>query len=613
MAHPTTGKRFVALSAAVALGFGGAMIAGPAAAAPSTDLKTAAAEAFTSSETIAAIGHGEDGSIVAQVVAGSDEAEVEAALESANAVAQEQTGDDIVVQEVAAQYSNATPEPTETAPQKGDFESSDDVVAGAGYVLDAGDGMGLCSVGFPATGPDGEDAIITAGHCSGGEASGDVYVEKPSTTNVFTDSYDTFDFDSSRKLGTFTHSQYGPMTLDEVDTEDDLDATQMQDFGVITVDESSGFNLIGEAATWSEESGQADDLASDTTPITGVHDVTTDDIDSEVFHSGRTTGKTSGDIGWDESNGNISIGGIVDGYAPVEDVDGNQYMVYGFASETPVDSGDSGGTVMMGDQAVGVVSGGIPAQGDTPAMLWTAELAEGLTHLPGDYEVKTSGDDDETESPEPTPTDTPSETPTQEPTEDPTTPAPTPTETDDADVDAELSVDPQEIAAESFLAEDEEQAESDDRGVRYTVEGVEPGSEVLFETFTGSDAAAANAGSEEAPAEESDQEPAKSITVTANEDGVAQSRIWGMTTAEAEAYIGDYDVVAQTEDETLEGSFSVVAGEGDEGEGGEDGDEGEGGEDLPRTGSTVAPLAAGAAGLVALGGALVYVARRRQA
>ena len=602
MAHPTTGKRFVALSAAVALGFGGAMIAGPAAAAPSTDLKTAAAEAFTSSEDIAAIGHGADGSLVAQVVAGSDEAEVEKALEPANAVAQEQTGDDLVVQEVGSTYSTQSPE----APEDGEsapYEASDDVVAGAGYVVETGGGAGLCSVGFPATGPDGEDAIITAGHCSGGEATGDVYVERPSTSNVFTDSYDTAEWDDSRKLGTFTHSQYGPMVLDDVASEDDLDAKQMQDFAVITVDESAGFNLIGEAATWSEKSGTSDDLASDTTPITGMHDVTTDDIDTEVFHSGRTTGKTAGDIGWDESNGKVSIG-IVDGYAPVQDDAGNKYMVYGFASETSVGGGDSGGAVMMGDKAVGVVSGGIESEGDMPGMLWTAELAKGLEYLPGEYEIKTSGDD--TESPKPTP----SETATEEPTEDPTTPAPTPTETDDADVDAELSVDPQEIAAERFLAEDEDQAESDDRGVKYTVEGVEPGSEVLFETFTGSDAASANAGSEEAPAEETDQEPAKSITVTANEDGVAQSRIWGMTTAEAEAYIGEYDVVAQTEEETLEGSFSVVAGDGDQGEGG---DEGEGGEDLPRTGSTVAPLAAGAAGLVALGGALVYVARRRQA
>ncbi|SLM98837.1 trypsin-like serine protease [Brevibacterium yomogidense] len=603
MAHPTTGKRFVALSAAVALGFGGAMIAGPASAAPSTDLKTAAAEAFTSSESIAAIGHGEDGSLVAQVVAGSDEAEVEKALEPANAVAQDQTGEDLVVQEVASTYSTQSPEPSSTATDGAAYEASDDVVAGAGYVVETSAGAGLCSVGFPATGPEGEDAIITAGHCSGGEATGDVYVERPSTSNVFTDSYDTAEWDQSRKLGEFTHSQYGPKVLGDVETDADLDPEQMQDFAVITVDESAGFNLIGEAATWSEESGQADDLASDTTDITGVHDVTSEDIGSEVFHSGRTTGKTAGDIGWDESNGKVSIG-IVDGYAPVTDDAGNEYMVYGFASETNVAGGDSGGAVMMGDKAVGVVSGGIEASADMPAMLWTAELAEGLTHLPGDYEIKTSGESTED------PSETPSEDPTEEPTEDPTTPAPTPTETDDADVDAELSVDPQEIAAERFLAEDEEQAESDDRGVKYTVEGVEPGSEVLFETFTGSDAASANAGSEEAPAEETDQEPAKSITVTANEDGVAQSRIWGMTTAEAEAYIGEYDVVAQTEEETLEGSFSVVAGDGDQGEGG---DEGEGGEDLPRTGSTVAPLAAGAAGLVALGGALVYVARRRQA
>jgi LPXTG-motif cell wall-anchored protein len=73
--------------------------------------------------------------------------------------------------------------------------------------------------------------------------------------------------------------------------------------------------------------------------------------------------------------------------------------------------------------------------------------------------------------------------------------------------------------------------------------------------------------------------------------------------------VGDYSVVATTEDETLEGSFTVV--EGDNGDGGQD--DGDNGDDLPRTGSTTGPLVAGAAGLVALGGALVYVARRRQA
>ena len=138
-----------------------------------------------------------------------------------------------------------------------------------------------------------------------------------------------------------------------------------------------------------------------------------------------------------------------------------------------------------------------------------------------DYEIKTSGESTED------PSETPSEDPTEEPTEDPTTPAPTPTETDDADVDAELSVDPQEIAAERFLAEDEEQAESDDRGVKYTVEGVAAGAPRSSSRPSPVQTRhRPNAGSEEAPAEEADQEPAKSITVTADEDGVAQSRIW---------------------------------------------------------------------------------------
>ncbi|WP_019159377.1 trypsin-like serine protease [Brevibacterium senegalense] len=595
MAHPTTGKRFVALSAAVALGFGGAMIAGPASAAPTAEatatatptaapttdapvdvkFEAAAAKAFTASDKIAAIGHGANGELIAQVVAENvDDKQVAEALEPVEAFAQETTGDDLVIQEVGGTY-------TAFAPEQGDdegaeataYSASDDIVAGAGYGVDTGGGQyGLCSVGFPATDASGNDVLITAGHCS--DVGGEVYVERPSTTNVFTGTYDTFELDESRKLGTFVESQFGPMTLEDYNNGAELDPASAQDFAVIEVDESAGFNLLGEVATWSESSGGEDDLAADTTPITGTHDVVEGDIGKTVFHSGRTTGTTSGEID------------MVDGIAPIGDpTDGTQYLVYGFSSNTPVDSGDSGGTVMMGDKAVGVVSGGAPASDGQDALLWAAELSEGLKQLDGDYEIKTSGE------------------PTEEPTET-ATPTPTPTETDDADVDPSLAVDPQEIAAERFIAEDEDQAIEDDRGVTYTVTDAEPGSEVTFDTYAGGDAA--NAGSGAAPAADAADEPAKSITVTADEDGVASSRVWGLPTADASAYVGDYSVVATTETETLEGSFSVVEGSGD-------GDEGDGGEDLPRTGSTVAPLVAGAAGLVALGGALVYVARRRQA
>ena len=605
MANPSTGKRFVALSAAVALGFGGALIAAPASATTDGEFRAAAAEAFTLSDNIAAIGFGEDGSVVAQVVADTAGAEVDSALTKANTFAKKTTGSEVVVQEVASTYSTQPLESSTQDAETLDYSAPDEIVAGAGYLSGTATLGFLCSVGFPATGPNGEDALITAGHCA---SEGDpVYMERPSTSNVFTDTYNTSEVDFDRQVGEFTHAQYGPVTIDEIKTEADLDPAQMQDFGVITVDESAGFELLGEVATWGESSGGKDDLASDTTPITGVHDVTTADIGKEVFHSGRTTGKTSGDIGWDESKGSVSIAGIVDGYAPIKDDDGNGYMVYGFASETPVAGGDSGGTVMLGDKAVGVVSGGFAAQGDLPAMLWTAELSEGLKHLPGSYEILTT---EGAESPSPTPTDDPTEEPSEDPSTEPTTPAPTPTDGDDEDADQQLVVDPGEIAAERFVADGAEQAEEENRGVTYTVSDVEPGTEVVFDTYVSGSAESANAGSEALTASTQDEEtPEKSITVVADDNGVALSRIWGQTSAAPEAYIGDYRVVATLEEKTLEGEFSVVA-EASDPEGGQDGD---GSEELPRTGSTVAPLIAAAAGLVTLGGASVYMARRRKA
>ncbi|GAA4514472.1 hypothetical protein [Brevibacterium yomogidense] len=294
---------------------------------------------------------------------------------------------------------------------------------------------------------------------------------------------------------------------------------------------------------------------------------------------------TKGDICWDESKGSASIAGIVDGCAPITDDACNGYMVYGYASETPVSGGDTGGAVMLGDKAVGVVSGGSVAKGDVPAMLWTVELTEGLKHLPGSYEILTT--EGAEESPSPTPTDDPTAEPTEDPTTDPTTSTPTPTDGDDEDADQQLAVDPGEIAAERFVADGAEQAEEENRGVTYTVNDVEPGTEVVFDTYVSVSAESANAGSEALTTSTQDAEtPAKSITAVADDNGVASSRIWGQTSAALEAYIGDYRVVATLEEKTLDGKFSVVA-EASDPEGGQDGD---GGEELPRTGSTVAPL-----------------------
>ncbi|GAA4511666.1 LPXTG cell wall anchor domain-containing protein [Brevibacterium yomogidense] len=629
MKTPEGGKRFVALSAAVAIGLGGVALTAPALAASEApeDLGVAAASALTAGAGVAAVGYNADGDIAVQVVEGSGVDADDDVLKQVSAFAKAETGSDPLVQEIANGYStvNAT-----------------DVVGGAGYIVHepgSQTAAGLCSFGFPATGPNGEDALLTAGHCS--DEGNDIYLEKPSTSNAGTGDYTgdlTFDWLTTTPVGTVTHSAWADTTIDpedpgDWDNPDNYDPASTQDFAVITLDDAS-IETHAEVTDWT--TAGSDDLSASTLDVAGVHDVTMDDIGEPISRSGRTSGYEEGTMGSEELD---TIGGIVDGYSIIQDHDGTYVVVYGFAAEALGIPGDSGGAVMMGDQAVGVTSGSNydPSTGEGD-WIWVAELAEGLNNLPGDYEVKTTDDGEEpTEEPTEDPTDDPTEDPTDDPTEDPTddptddptedptvdptptetatdeptTPAPTPTDTDDADEDAELTVDPREIAADRFLAEDEEQAVEEDRGVTYSVTGVEPGSDVTFDTYASTDSASANAGTEAVPAADSDDAPAKSVTVTADEDGNASSRVWGLPTAPAEAYIGDYEVVVTTTDETLNSSFKVVADGGDNGDGGQD--DGDNGDDLPRTGSTTGPLATGAAGLVALGGALVYVARRRKA
>ncbi|SMY11595.1 S1 family peptidase [Brevibacterium jeotgali] len=651
MKNPETGKRFVALSAAVAIGLGGVALTGPAIAANEAPdaLGVAVAQVADQTDQIAAVGYNENGDIVVQVVEGAGMSPVSEELKPVTAFAKQEDDKKVLVQEIPNGYSEV---------------NAEDVVGGAGYAVPRGNDVGLCSFGFPVTGPGGEEAIVTAGHC--GEVGEDVFLEAPKGSNAGSGKYHEENMWGGllkdEAIGSFTHSEFAETPIEDPFNPggaDQFNPADTQDFAVVTLNDET---VTTHPAVTDWTSAESNDLFVSTKPVAGVHDVEASDIGKEIWRSGRTSAVQSGTIPAEAEQG--EIGGIVDGYAIVNLPGGAGYsLVYGFAANALGIPGDSGGAVMMGDQAVGVTSLSNyqgEDQGDKN-WIWVAELSEGLNHLGKDYKVKTTADAEEppetpkptptatdspeptedpttpaptptatdspeptedpttpaptptdTGSPEPTPTDTDSPEPTQTATDEPTTPAPTPSETEEADEDAELNVDPREIAAEQFLAEDEDQAIDEDRGVTYSVTGVEPGSDVTFDTYASTDSASANAGSEEAPAEDSNDAPAKSVTVTADEDGNASSRVWGLPTAPAEAYIGDYEVIVTAEGETLESSFEVV-GEGGGDGGQDDGDNGDGGDDLPRTGSTTAPLAAGAAGLVALGGALVYVARRRKA
>ena len=209
-------------------------------------------------------------------------------------------------------------------------------------------------------------------------------------------------------------------------------------------------------------------------------------------------------------------------------------------------------------------------------------------------------------SDEPTdePTDDGSDDPSDEPTDD---------GSDEPSDEPSLTIAPESIEVSDFV--------DAEKGVEVTVTGAEPGTEVDIEV---------------SPTSGQNTEAA-TLTAEADEDGVASTRVYGTNPAAADDYLGDYDVVvegigteaanagseqAATEASAaadLTGSFSVVAdgdgggdGGGDDGDGG-DGNGGDDGDDsLPRTGSTLLPLVAGAGALLVGGAALVLTTRARR-
>lgn len=234
--------------------------------------------------------------------------------------------------------------------------------------------------------------------------------------------------------------------------------------------------------------------------------------------------------------------------------------------------------------------------------------------------------DEPTEEPTDDPTGEPTEDPTGEPTEDPTdeptdepTGEPTDDPTDQPTDDPALTIAPDTIGISDFV--------DADKGVDLSVTGLEPGDDVDF-TVT--------------PTSGQNTEEAV-IEASADEDGVASTKVYGTNPDAADNYIGDYSVEVDGVDSAdanagaeqaaaeasaaadLSGTFSVVADEdapggGDDGdEGGDDGDEGgNGGDDgddggkLPRTGADTLPLFAAGAALLVGGAAVVAATRSRR-
>ncbi|MCQ1986163.1 MULTISPECIES: LPXTG cell wall anchor domain-containing protein [unclassified Arthrobacter] len=186
----------------------------------------------------------------------------------------------------------------------------EDIPNGSGYLFATAEGAFACSIGFAGFNADGEAAAITAGHCPDGAF--------PETT------LEHHDYD----LGLFS------ATYEFGGTETDPGT----DIGVID-DINPELTLLPETLQWEN----VDDLSATTVKVTGT---TSPVVGAPICKSGRTTFWTCGTIL--QSDHLVNVEGS---------------WVEGFEAQLQAAQGDSGGSMISGNLAVGLISAGVPGSG----------------------------------------------------------------------------------------------------------------------------------------------------------------------------------------------------------------------------------------------------------
>ncbi|SMX79409.1 LPXTG cell wall anchor domain-containing protein [Brevibacterium antiquum] len=253
--------------------------------------------------------------------------------------------------------------------------AGNDLVGGAGYLVQSGESGGACSTGFSGWDGDDNPIVVTAGHCAKiinkntGVFEGKTTVnetEQPSTAPAH--GGNGFIQSGNGVIGTWGFNNFGgDLVVDEDQTPADDDI----DFAIINVDESK-YNVKTGVTDWT--TAGIDDLSSKlATDISKVGPHT----DGAVSKSGRTTGLTHSEV-WSSFNEQyefVNIGGrFVHGFG-VESSEADPFSA----------PGDSGGAVFQGDTAVGVISGGGTATDAADIdheFVWVADL---------DYSLATAG------------------------------------------------------------------------------------------------------------------------------------------------------------------------------------------------------------------------------
>ncbi|GAA5147198.1 hypothetical protein GCM10025768_06840 [Microbacterium pseudoresistens] len=218
-------------------------------------------------------------------------------------------------------------------------QTTDDVVGGAGLINE--NASAVCSFGFSGWSPSGDPIILSAGHC--GEVGDVVTRSLPSDDDApyFPGEEPTYTVTRFGDVGSFEFSQWGGPG-GSAGSAGDLTST---DISAISVD-NSALNLLPKVTDWS--SWESEDLSTSGTAITSVGTVAVGD---SIFRSGRSTGKQEGSVTEIQSYVNVCEDVTTD--PPT-----NCHVVYGFWTDAVSRGGDSGGSFVKGNAAVGVLSGG---------------------------------------------------------------------------------------------------------------------------------------------------------------------------------------------------------------------------------------------------------------
>lgn len=268
------------------------------------------------------------------------------------------------ISEFAAKYSNVVVE-SANGPAKA---FATDVTNGLGYVSQQGDFLFACSIGWNGFNAAGDPAVISAGHCTNDGTATDTALTDPTQEPAVGGP----GFVPTIGLGTFGASQFGgpgnsPATA-PAGWDEDPDKVNNIGTDVSVID---GINpevvQLAKVTDWTTPAAPQD-AGPEVTGVSGAV------VNADICKSGRTTG-------W--SCGTVSRVGVflVAGHNIATDPE-DVRAVRGFESANlDAAEGDSGGAIISGSLAVGMISAG------GGGFTYGVGLKDALAHTAG-YSVK---------------------------------------------------------------------------------------------------------------------------------------------------------------------------------------------------------------------------------